>query len=876
MIHFACLHCGMKFHVKPEFAGRATRCPTCKRPLQVPDLHTEAFVPGDHIEGTSSSLDQAGASAGVTLAPAPGAAGTPAAAGTGPTSAATPARSVAETLAGRDGLGSRYVLQGEVARGGMGAVLRGIDRDLRREVAVKFMLDPGDPRKMARFIEEAQITGQLEHPNIVPVHELGIDARRRLFFTMKMVRGRSLAQVLAQLKADPAAARPWSLGRLLNVLVNVCHALGYAHARAVIHRDLKPANVMVGDFGEVYVMDWGLAKVLAGRPADPTVPPPLPAEHSQQVATVREAEGDLTQDGAILGTPAYMAPEQACGRVEAIDRRTDVYALGALLYSVLTLEPPVGKAGSHLATLLQVAEGAVTRPEERAPERARRGLIPPELSAVAMRALAKEPKDRYQTVEEFRRDLERYLEGRSVSAKADTAREQLVKFVKRNKAVSAATGLALAVLAVVVSAALRINIAARVEAEEQKEKAVEAFAAYKKEQADKEAAIWHSVPALVRAGRQLVNEGQSDKAGEQVELALRYDPDDPGARLLKAQIHASWKRWPEARAELDRCLRRRPDHPEARALGELLARDNFGTPEGLFALAQLLQQQKVQGLAVPLLAEANRGVADLKKLLPPYRELIERRWPGLGNRLTVTREGLLKLDLSKCQQVDDLSALRGIPLHELSLKFCNQVKDLRPLAKMPLRKLSLTLTQVEDLKPLSGLPLEALYLNRCPKLMSLEGLQGCRRLAVLSLEGSPVKDLRPLRGLPLRTLYARSTPIRDMGILRDFKHLHTLYLDNCNDLAGDLAPLKDLPLVRLGIASRGIRDLRPLGGLKKLEHLTVLPEMVRQGWEVVRSLDNLKVIQVVPSGHGKRLHGTFTAAEFWKHFESGDFKWKPR
>src|SRR5262249_47289615 len=174
---------------------------------------------------------------------------------------------IRDLLARRTKHSERYVIEKEIAHGGMGAVLRGVDCDIRREVAIKYMLDPNDPKKTARFVEEAQITGQLEHPNIVPIQELGVDPTKRLFFSMKMVKGRSLAQVLDELRKDPKRAeKEFSLARLLNVFVNVCHALAYAHSCGVVHRDLKPANVMVGDFGEVYVMDWGLAKVLGEGP----------------------------------------------------------------------------------------------------------------------------------------------------------------------------------------------------------------------------------------------------------------------------------------------------------------------------------------------------------------------------------------------------------------------------------------------------------------------------------------------------------------------------------------------------------------------------------------------------------------------------------
>src|SRR5262249_32656245 len=150
----------------------------------------------------------------------------------------------------------------EIARGGMGAIMRAHDQDIRREVAVKFLLNSADTRQKTRFVEEAQITGQLEHPNIVPIHQLGVHEDGRCFFSMKMVKGRSLAETLKQSPSD------YTLGNLLTVFVSICNAMAYAHSRQVIHRDLKPANVMVGDFGEVYVMDWGLAKVLGGDDPD--------------------------------------------------------------------------------------------------------------------------------------------------------------------------------------------------------------------------------------------------------------------------------------------------------------------------------------------------------------------------------------------------------------------------------------------------------------------------------------------------------------------------------------------------------------------------------------------------------------------------------
>ncbi len=231
-----------------------------------------------------------------------------------------------------------YQLLGEIARGGMGVILKGHDTDLGRDVAVK-VLD-GElakrPEVVQRFIEEAQIGGQLQHPGIVPVYELGLMADERPYFTMKLIKGRTLAALFQQRK-NPADNR----GKLLATFEAVCQTMAYAHSKGVLHRDLKPANVMVGAFGEVQVVDWGLAKVLRrGGVAD--------EERAAQpvhtvIETVRSGKGSSGSDsivGSVMGTPAYMAPEQAQGEIEMLDERADVFSLGAILCELLTGKPP--------------------------------------------------------------------------------------------------------------------------------------------------------------------------------------------------------------------------------------------------------------------------------------------------------------------------------------------------------------------------------------------------------------------------------------------------------------------------------------------------------------------------------------------------------
>ncbi len=232
-----------------------------------------------------------------------------------------------------------YQLLGEIARGGMGVILKGHDTDLGRDIAVK-VLDGELAKKPAvvqRFVEEAQIGGQLQHPGIVPVYELGLMAGDVPYFTMKLVKGRTLAALLFERKSAAD-----DRGKLLSIFESVCQTMAYAHSKGVLHRDLKPANIMVGAFGEVQVVDWGLAKVMQrGGVADEKR-----AQHTTMntvIETVRSGPGSSGSNsmvGSIMGTPAYMAPEQAQGEVDQLDERADVFSLGAILCEILTGKPP--------------------------------------------------------------------------------------------------------------------------------------------------------------------------------------------------------------------------------------------------------------------------------------------------------------------------------------------------------------------------------------------------------------------------------------------------------------------------------------------------------------------------------------------------------
>ena len=608
MIGFSCFHCGVRLKVKPECAGRVARCPACKQPLVVPTPEAvPAKVPVGQIDGTASSLAHAQVSSVVTLEPSARRRGE---------------KSLDELLAAQGQHRQRYVVAEEIARGGMGAVLRAVDCDIRREVAVKYLLNQTEPAKKLRFIEEAQITGQLEHPNIVPIHELGFDADKRLFFSMKMVQGRSLSQILDALRQDAGPAeKEYPLARLLNIFVSICqrHRLrpqprrdsprpetGQHHGgrlRRGVRHGLGPGQGA-----------QGRERLGCGDRAGSALPSGSGSgsgSHSSagRVATIRQADADLTVDGEVLGTPAYMPPEQATGQIQAIDQRSDIYSLGAILYEMLALRAPVSKEGTYVAILMRVAEGEIRPPEEGDAGRVRAGQIPRELSAVAMKALLLQPEKRYQTVEALRHDIELFQEGHSVSAKEDTKWELFTKLVKRNKGLSLGIAVAMVVLlcslGVVGKAWWETNRAYTAYQQEQEEK--------QKEQEDKRQRTAKAVPAFVKVARLAVNQLEFDEALSEVSLALDYAPDQADARLLKGQLLIWKKDYAGARRELETYLAKKPQaaagaspaelaekksHDEAIAgLVELCQRKNPDAPTTLLAFAHLLEQQKAPVLA---------------------------------------------------------------------------------------------------------------------------------------------------------------------------------------------------------------------------------------------------------------------------------------
>jgi serine/threonine-protein kinase len=323
--------------------------------------------------------------------------------------------------------GARFRILRAHAEGGLGKVSLARDEQLRRDVALKEIKEryAHDVAARARFLREAEVTGALEHPGVVPVYGLGVHPDGRPFYAMRFIQGESLEQAIDRfhVKAERDSAtggRELELRGLLRRFIDVCNAVAYAHSRGVVHRDLKPANVMLGPYGETLVVDWGLARVL-GQAGEASVRP-QPSETNLAA----------TRPGQVLGTPMYMAPEQADGRTDEVGPASDIYSLGATLYTLLTNRPPV--AGQNLADVLgAVRAGRYLPPEQANP------AAPRALAAVCRQAMALRPDDRYASAADLARDVDRWLADEPVTAYREPLGARLGRLARRHRTLTSVT-----------------------------------------------------------------------------------------------------------------------------------------------------------------------------------------------------------------------------------------------------------------------------------------------------------------------------------------------------------------------------------------------------------------------------------------------------
>lgn len=332
---------------------------------------------------------------------------------------------------------NKYKFRRSIACGGMKMVLEVRDMDTMRDVAMAVLpdADKRPPADILRFVQEARLTASLEHPNIVPVHDIGIDKNGAPYFTMKLLRGKTLAAFLKSLADEGVSEEDYPMHRLLRIFLKICSGVAFAHSKGVLHLDLKPENIQLGDFGEVLIIDWGLAKMMDNESNLDSFP----------AGTMKNSANNaiVTMDGMMKGTPGYMSPEQAAGKNLTKDARTDIYALGAILYAMLTLQNPLGS--KSVPDMIQdTLDGNIIPPRYRVPERE----IPVALDAVVQKAMSLSPYDRYQSVTELRDEVNAFIGGYATVAEKASSLKKAMLLVKRHVILTVSAVILFLVLAV--------------------------------------------------------------------------------------------------------------------------------------------------------------------------------------------------------------------------------------------------------------------------------------------------------------------------------------------------------------------------------------------------------------------------------------------
>jgi serine/threonine protein kinase len=542
------------------------------------------------------------------------------------------------------------------ARGGLGEVFRGADPALHRTVAVKRLQDrlADNPDSRRRFLLEAEITARLEHPGVVPVYGLFEESGKRPGYAMRFVQGPTLWEAIRTYYAGPPD--PVAFRRLLQAYLRVCQTIAYAHSRGIIHRDLKPQNVMLGKFGETLVVDWGLAKVV-GRPEEVKAVPTA----EETLAPARDS-GSETAMGSALGTPAYMSPEQAAGRLDVINHASDVYGLGAVLYTLLTGVSPL-EASTWPEMQQRIQRGDFARPRQVQPG------VPKPLEAICLQAMALEPAHRYPSAQALATDVEHWLAGEPVAAYREPILARSRRWMRQHRTLMTSTVVLL--LTALAAAAMGLLLL------RQKNQQVLAERNAARQAADEAEAVnafltndllGQADPSLNSRDKKVTVEEVLAKAATKIDGNPKFAERpliEATLRLTMGKTYHKLGNLPQAEAHLRRAMELRREHlppesPKALAAQEVFA-DFLNLGPGRFAEAEPLARQTWEARARVLgpddrdtldsldtYASALKGLGQIPAATLRQRECLaaRRRVLGLDHPDTLTSMNNLAVTLS--------------------------------------------------------------------------------------------------------------------------------------------------------------------------------------------------------------------------------------
>lgn len=626
----------------------------------------------------------------------------------------------------------RYTPSKKLNEGGMKAIWEVDDHRTVRKVAMALFQDSkiASEKDIEAFLYEARLTANLQHPNIIPVYDIAIDENGNPYFTMKALKGETLGEILAQLRSGKTEA--YNRTRLLGIFLKVCNAIDYAHAKGVIHLDLKPSNIIVGEFGDVHVLDWGLAMLVT---------------HPDAPAETRDVVG---------GTPGYMAPEQTKGPSSDISFQTDVYMLGAILYEILTYHCPIeGKTTKEV--LQKTVRGEVIEPTLRAPEQ----KIPTALSAMVRKAMQPEPSERYTTVAALIHDLHQFQDGFATRAENPTFITHLALLVKRHKMAAGLIAASAAVITVILA-----NSFSQIKQSESV--AVDALANLQEKNDYIAATAKQVAPDYLNLMLREENEYEFNAAEQALNTSLAFDPSLKKARIQKGRMLLSQQQFKQAQDALSETpsaplrLAEKYINQEKVPDSDLpqLVRDfkNYDMSEGIPRLFYHLNR-------VPFDPESRfMALAKSLQILNPKNESLHFSYQSADG-------GGWIIDASNNPYLDDLSPLCGLEIRGLNINHAG-TPNLKLLTESGMKELQISgtaLTHLFELDQLSSL--RSLNISRTqirnlanivkyPKLTALDisGIDGlaisqhliwCRNLRTLTVSES-FKDNPTIRALANR------------------------------------------------------------------------------------------------------------------------------